>query len=251
LPLKCILLTEVLFSYPYLRAENMEKLKSTVREVTFAVLPVTVFVVILQVLLRLPVALLLQFMIGVLMVSAGLILFLLGVHLGLLQIGEAAGAALPKIGRAWIVVLFGFLLGFVVTVAEPDVRVLATQVDVVSGGAISKSLLIGTVALGVAIFVGLAMLRVLLGVPLKYLLLVSYGLVFLLAAFTPAEFAAVSLDSGGVTTGPLTVPFIVALGVGVASVLGGRSPSADGFGFVAMGSIGPILAVLLLGVIYG
>lgn len=231
----------------------MKNIKSTIFEVTFAVLPVTIFVIILQTLLRLPIEVMVQFLISVIMVTIGLILFLLGVHLGLLQVGKAVGAALPKIGKAWIVVLFGFLFGFVVTVAEPDVRVLATQVDVVSGGggAISKNLLIGTVAMGVAIFVGLAMLRVILGIPLKYLLLVSYGLVFILAVFTPAEFVAVSLDAGGVTTGPMTVPFIIALGVGVASVLGGRSISTDGFGFVALGSIGPILAVLLLGVIYG
>jgi len=229
----------------------MEKIIGTIKEVVFAVLPVTVFVVILQVLLSLPVSLLLRFLAGAIMVTCGLILFLLGAHLGLLQIGEAAGAALPKIGKVWAVVLFAFLLGFVATVAEPDVRVLATQVDLVSEGAISKDLLIVAVALGVAIFVALAMLRVILGIHLKYLLQAGYGLVFILLAFAPVEYAAVSLDAGGVTTGPLTVPFIIALGVGVASVLGGRSSSADGFGFVALGSIGPILAVLLLGVFYG
>jgi hypothetical protein len=229
----------------------MDTIKSTVIEVALAVLPVTMFVVILQLILKMPVAVMMQFLIGAVLVTAGLILFLLGVHFGLLQVGEATGAALPKIGKVWIVVLFGFLFGFVVTVAEPDVRVLATQVDAVSGGAISKNLLIASVGLGVAVFVGLALLRVVLGVPLKYLLYASYGLVFLLASLTPAEYAAVSLDAGGVTTGPMTVPFIIALGVGVASVLGGRSTSADGFGYVALGSVGPIIAVLLLGVIYG
>lgn len=229
----------------------MDTIKSTVIEVVLAVLPVTMFVVILQLILKMPVAVMMQFLIGAVLVTAGLILFLLGVHFGLLQVGEATGAALPKIGKVWIVVLFGFLFGFVVTVAEPDVRVLATQVDAVSGGAISKNLLIASVGLGVAVFVGLALLRVVLGVPLKYLLYASYGLVFLLASLTPAEYAAVSLDAGGVTTGPMTVPFIIALGVGVASVLGGRSTSADGFGYVALGSVGPIIAVLLLGVIYG
>lgn len=229
----------------------MEKIKSTVLEVVFAVLPVTIFVIILQVLLRLPLQVMVQFLIGAAMVTIGLALFLLGVQLGLLQVGEAAGAALPKIGKVWVVVFFGFLLGFAVTVAEPDALVLATQVDLVSEGAIPRSILMITVALGVAIFVGLAMLRVLLGIPLKYILMASYGLVFLLVAFTPAEFASLSIDSGAVTTGPLLVAFIMALGVGVASVLGGRSASADGFGFVALSAIGPTLALLLLGVIYG
>jgi hypothetical protein len=136
-------------------------------------------------------------------------------------------------------------------VAEPDVRVLAMQVDRVSNGEISKNFLIYTVAAGVAFFVGLAMLRIILSIPISYLLVASYGLVFLLAAFTPAHFLPVSFDAGGVTTGPMTVPFILALGVGVASVLGGKTASADGFGLVALASIGPILAVMLLGLFYG
>jgi len=161
------------------------------------------------------------------------------------------GSALPKMGKAWIVVLFGFILGFVATVAEPDVRVLATQVDSVSNGAVSSNILIYTVALGVAIFVGLAMLRIILNIPINYLLIGGYAVVFLLAAFTPANFVPISFDSGGVTTGPMTVPFILALGVGVASVLKGKSASTDGFGLVALASIGPILSVLILGVMYG
>lgn len=228
----------------------MNSIKNTVFEVASAILPVTIFIIILLKILQLPNDVMVQFLIGVAMVGFGLILFLVGAQVGLLEIGESAGAALPKLGKAWVVIVFGFLLGFVVTVAEPDVRVLAIQADAFSGGAISKNLLVGTVALGVAIFVGLGMLRVVLGIPLLYLLLASYGLVAVLAAFTPAEFLAISLDAGGVTTGPMTVPFIMALGVGVASVLGGRSASNDGFGFIALGSIGPILAMLLLGVIY-
>lgn len=229
----------------------MKSLKSTAIEVINAILPVTIFVTGLQLLLQFPFEVTVQFLIGAAMVTGGLTLFLTGVHPGLLQVGEAVGAALPKTGKAWIVILFGFLLGFVVTVAEPHVRVLATQADIVSGGVIAKNVLIGAVALGVAIFIGLGTLRVILGIPLKFLLLAGYGIALILALFAPAEFAAVSLDAGGVTTGPLTVPFIIALGVGFASVLGGRSASADGFGFVGLGFIGPILALLLLGVIYG
>ncbi|PAM96551.1 hypothetical protein B4N84_01705, partial [Flavobacterium sp. IR1] len=116
---------------------------------------------------------------------------------------------------------------------------------------VSSNILIYTVALGVAIFVGLAMLRIVLNIPITYLLIGGYGLAFSLAAFTPAHFVPISFDAGGVTTGPMTVPFILALGVGVASVLRGKSASSDGFGLVALASIGPILAVLVLGVIYG
>lgn len=230
----------------------MQNIKDTVKEVVYAIIPLSVVVIILQfTIIGMPMNMFVQFMIGVVMVSIGLILFLLGVHIGLLPLGEMIGSALPKMGKAWLVVFFGFLLGFVATVAEPDVRVLALQVELVSDGIVSRNILIYTVALGVAIFVGLAMLRILLNIPITYLLVGGYGLVFGLAAFTPAHFIPISFDAGGVTTGPMTVPFILALGVGVASVLRGKTASSDGFGLVALASIGPILAVLVLGVIYG
>ena len=230
----------------------MQTIKDTVREIIFAVLPVAIVVIILQfTLISLPFETFMQFLIGVVMVSVGLILFLLGVHLGLLPIGEMIGSALPNTGKAWLVVLFGFLMGLVVTLAEPDVRVLAMQIDFVSQGEISRNLLILVVALGVAVFVGIAMLRIILNIPITYILIVGYGLIFLLSLFTPAHFVPISFDAGGVTTGPMTVPFILALGVGVARVLGGKSTSTDGFGLVALASIGPVLAVMILGVIFG
>lgn len=230
----------------------MQDIKETAQEVFWAVLPITAVVFILQfTLIWLPLPIFLQFLAGLAMVSVGLILFLWGVQVAMLPIGELIGAALPRMGKAWLVVFFGVLLGFAATMAEPDVRVLAMQVDQVSAGDISKNLLIYTVAIGVAFFVGLAMLRIILNIPITWLLVVGYALVFLLASFTPAHFVPVSFDAGGVTTGPMTVPFILALGVGVASVLGGKNASTDGFGLVALASIGPILAVLLLGIFYG
>ena len=229
----------------------MKVIKETSLEVIYAVIPITVLVIILQfAVMRLPFYTFLQFIIGVFMVSVGLILFLLGVHIGLLPVGELIGSVLPKTGKVWLVVFFGLLLGFVITVAEPDVRVLAIQVDMVSQGIIAKNVLIVAVALGVAISVGFAMLRIILNISINYLLIVGYTLVFILASFTPAQFVPISFDAGGVTTGPMTVPFILALGVGVSSVLAGKSASTDGFGLVALASIGPIIAVLLLGVIY-
>lgn len=230
----------------------MQDVKEVIREVFFAVLPIAVVVFVLQfTLIWLPPAMFFQFLVGLVMVMLGMILFLWGVQMAMLPIGELIGAALPQMGRPWLVVFFGIILGFAATVAEPDVRVLAMQVDQVSGGAISKELLIYTVGTGVAFFVGLAMLRIILSISIIWLLVAGYGLVFLLAAFTPGHFVPVSFDAGGVTTGPMTVPFILALGVGVASVLGGKTASTDGFGLVALASIGPILAVMLLGVFYG
>ncbi len=181
----------------------MQTLKETTKEVLLAVLPVTLVVIILQlIILQLPWSVFGQFIVGVTMVTAGLILFLLGVQLGLLPVGELIGAVLPQQGKIWMVIFFGFLFGFVVTVAEPDVRVLAIQVDLVSGGDISSNLLIYTVALGVAIFVGLAMMRIIYNIPLIYLLATGYGLVFLVAAFTPPQFVPISLMPEGLPRAP-------------------------------------------------
>jgi hypothetical protein len=227
------------------------KLKDNFIEVVMAVMPITLVVTILQVLLiSLPMLVLIRFLVGSTMVMAGLTLFLQGVKIGLLPMGETIGAELPQKASLPIILLASFILGFVVTVAEPDVRVLAYQVDLVSEGEISKNILIVAVALGVAVFVCMALLRIILGFPIGYLLAIGYAVVLLFSLFTPTRFVPIAFDAGGVTTGPVTVPFILALGIGTASVLGGRSSIGDGFGLVGLASIGPILAVMILGVIY-
>jgi hypothetical protein len=229
----------------------MQNLKETTQEVVMAVLPIAGVVFLMQVtIIWLPWTSFFQFVIGLLMVSTGLVLFLLGVHVGLLPIGEMIGAALPRTGKLWLIVLFSFILGFAATVAEPDVRVLATQVDTVSEGEISRNLLIYSVALGLAFFVALAMIKIVFNIPIVYILTAGYILAFGMAWFAPADFIPISFDAGGVTTGPMAVPFILALGVGVASVMSGKSASSDGFGLVALASIGPILAVLILGMFF-
>jgi len=231
----------------------MLTVKETIWEVIYAILPLTVLVLILQfTLIWLPIASLLQFLIGVIFVSLGLILFLIGVHIGLLPVGELIGSYLPQTGKVWMIILFSFILGFSVTVAEPDVHVLAGYVDQVSGGTIAKWDLILPVALGLGIFVALSMARIILKISIKWILFGGYLAVFILALSSqvPPEFIPISFDAGGVTTGPMAVPFILAFGVGVASVLR-NDKSADGFGLVALASIGPILAVLILGILFG
>ncbi|TMN22154.1 DUF1538 domain-containing protein [Lentibacillus cibarius] len=230
----------------------MDNIKETVLEVIYSIAPIALVITLLQfTIIWLPMEAFIQFLIGVLFVGVGLILFLLGVNVGLLPVGEMIGSALTKTKKLWVIIMFGFLLGVVVTIAEPDVRVLSSQIENVSSGAIPQSMLILAVALGVGIFVGLAMLRIIFNISIVYLLAGGYALIFLIAAFTPSYFVPISFDSGGVTTGPLTVPFVLALGVGVATVIRGKTASSDGFGLVGLASIGPILSVLILGVIYG
>lgn len=226
--------------------------KDNLKEVILAVLPITVVVILLQIfLVSMPWFFFARFLIGAAMVLVGLLLFLQGVKIGLLPMGEAVGSELPKHGSMFFLLFFAFILGFVVTVAEPDVRVLAHQVDFASGGMVSSNVLILAVALGVAVFVALGMLRIVLRVPIAWLLAGGYLLILALSFFTPASFVPIAFDSGGVTTGPVTVPFILALGLGAVAVMGGRSSFSDGFGLVGLASIGPVISVMLLGMIYG
>ncbi len=230
----------------------MDDVKEVAREVTQAVLPIAMLVVVLIIIFIpqwLPV--LGQFVFGLIMVMLGFGMFLLGVKVGLLPLGEAIGSELPQWGSLVPILLFIFLLGFAVTVAEPDVRVLAAKVDTVSGGGVPRYMLISLVALGVGIFMAIAFARMVVGIPLSYILLAGYVSIFALSSFVPPHFIPISFDAGGVTTGPVTVPFILALGSGLAAVLGGKSSLADSFGYVALASVGPVLAVMLLGVIYG
>jgi len=230
----------------------IRELKDIFKEVTQAILPISIVVTILQVsIIWMPMSTFLQFIAGVVMVMAGLFLFLLGVRIGLLPMGRAIGSELPNYGSIGIIMIMAFVLGFAVTVAEPDVRILAHQVDFVSNGLIGKNPLIMVVALGVGIFVSLAILRIIIGVPIAYLLAASYAVVLALSFFTSPDYLPVAFDAGGVTTGPLTVPFILAFGIGTASVIRGKSSMSDGFGLVGLASIGPIIGVMLLGVIFG
>ena len=228
----------------------MKVFKDIFFEVFHAVIPLASVVFVLQlVVVGSPRVQILQFLVGLLFVILGLFLFMVGLRVGILPIGEAIGSVIPQAGKLSLIIFYIFLLGFLVTAAEPDVRVLASQVDTVSGGEIPHLLLTYTVALGVGLFLVVSLLKVVFNLSLKYLLIIAYIGVFILAMSTPETFVPISFDAGGVTTGPLTAPFVIALGVGTTAVL--ESKERDRFGFVALASIGPILGVLILGVLYG
>ena len=175
----------------------------------------------------------------------GMTLFTLGSEIAMTPMGEMVGARLSERRSLSFLVVAGFLMGAVITIAEPDLTVLAAQVP-----AFPNSVLIFSVAAGVGLFLVLGLLRIVLRRRLNQMLLVLYAIVFLLAIFADNDFLPVAFDSGGVTTGPITVPFILALGVGVAAVRGGQSAEEDSFGLVALCSIGPILAVLVLAMFF-
>jgi len=226
--------------------------KEILLEVLQATVPIVVVVSLtLLLFLQAPISLFWQFIAGALMVTTGLFLFLVGVRVALLPIGEMIGSELVTRGSLSILLIAAFIFGFVITVAEPDVRVLAHQVDIASRGAIEAGVLITAVSIGVGFFVAVAILRILLGIPIRYLLTAGYIIIVVLSFWVPPDFVAISFDAGGVTTGPMAVPFILALGVGATSVMGGKSGVSDTFGLIGLASIGPVIGVLILGVIYG
>ncbi len=231
--------------------QQVKEVKDTIREVLSAIVPITTVVIVLHLtLIKLPPNVFGQLLIGAIFVFLGMFFFLYGVNIGLLPMGRLLGSELPAKGSIVFFVIASFLLGMAITVADPDVMVLANQVASVSDGEISRLLLILVVAIGMGFFITVAMVRIVLGVPIKYLLAGGYGLLLVLSLFAPANFVPISFDSGAVATGPLIVPFVLSLGLGTASVLQGRSPLQDGFGLMGLASLGPILAVMLLGVIY-
>ncbi|KAF5029421.1 hypothetical protein DSECCO2_648770 [anaerobic digester metagenome] len=175
----------------------------------------------------------------------GMGLFTLGADIAMVPMGEAVGSAISKSKKIWLIIVAAFLMGLAITVAEPDLTVLAQQVPMVP-----NRILIYTIGFGVGFFLVVALLRIVLGLSLRLLLAISYLILGVLAFFIPSDVLSVAFDSGGVTTGPVTVPFMIALGIGVASVRTGPNAENDSFGIVALCSVGPIIAVLFLGLFF-
>ena len=223
-----------------------KKLKEKLKEALQAVLPIIGLVLLLSFTIA-PISpsILLCFLIGGILLIAGIVFFTLGAELAMSPMGERVGTAMTQSKKLWVVVALSFLLGFIITISEPDLQVLAQQVP-----AVPNLTLILAVACGVGVFLVVALLRMLFSIALPPFLVCFYAVIFILAFFVPKEFLSVAFDSGGVTTGPMTVPFIMALGVGISATRSDRHAADDSFGLVALCSIGPILAVMMLGLIY-
>ena len=218
-------------------------IKPKLQESVAAVLPITLIVLVLSIILvPLETGTIMMFMVGAILLVFGMGMFQLGAETAMEPMGEGIGIEMSKAGRTVMAVFVTLALGIIITVAEPDLQVLANQVP-----AVPNMTLIITVGVGVGIFLAMAVLRIVFKVDLSILLMVLYAGLVVLSFFVPRDFIAVAFDSGGVTTGPITVPFIMALGVGLSSVRGDKDAANDSFGLVALSSIGPILAVAVLG----
>lgn len=219
------------------------KLKEKTLESLSAVLPITGIVLVISIfIVPMDLASVFMFLVGAMLLIVGMGLFQLGAEMAMSRIGEGIGIQVSKTRSAVLTVLICFIMGMIITISEPDLQVLAEQVP-----SVPNMTMILTVAIGVGLFLALAVIRIRYRINLSVLLIVLYAAVILLSAFVPADFLAVAYDSGGVTTGPMTVPFIMALGVGFASVRSDKNSASDSFGLVALSSVGPILAVMILG----
>ena len=220
-----------------------DTLIDSLKESTQSVLPICAIVLAFSFVL--PLTTVALFLTGAVLLVIGLSIFTLGSDMAMIPMGEAIGSELTRSKKIGWIAGGGLLIGVVVTIAEPDLQVLTKQVP-----AVPDQVLVGAVALGAGFFLLLALLRIVFQINLAHMFIASYALVFLVAGIFSPDFLAVAFDSGGVTTGPITVPFILALGMGVSTVLSGKNSEEDSFGLCALCSIGPILAVLIMGIFY-
>lgn len=221
------------------------------KEVLFSVLPISVIVIILNFTLTpLETPVLYRFFIGACFIVIGLTVFLLGVDLGITPIGNNMGATIAKTNKIWIVGLLGLFLGFFISVAEPDLHILAGQVSAVTSGLISKLSIVAVVSLGIAVMVALGLIRIVKNFPLNKMLTIIYGVILILAIFTSPEFLAISFDASGATTGALAVPFMLALAMGISKLKkDSKASEEDSFGLVGIASSGAIIAVMIMNIV--
>jgi hypothetical protein len=223
-------------------------LKEKITEAFSSVLPITVIVLLISIVVAMPSGTILMFLAGAALLVVGMGFFMMGTDMAMMPMGEGIGVELTKSSKLPLLIPVVFVIGFIISIAEPDLQILGRQTPGIPGW-----ILISTVSVGVGFFLVIALLRILFKIPLSILLLISYAVVFAIAMLAPdtiKPFIPVGFDSGGVTTGPITVPFILALGVGAAALRGDKHSQDDSFGLVALCSVGPIIAVLLLGVFY-
>jgi hypothetical protein len=220
------------------------------KDVTRTLLPVVILVLLLCLtIVDVEAGVFIRFLVGSAMLLVGLSIFLWGVELAMNPIGEHMSREIATSRTPLKIALLGFLLGFLITVAEPDLLVLGYQIEAASGGALSASVIVYMVSIGVGVLVSLGIFRLLGDMPFNRFMLITYVIIFILSAFVSEEFMAISFDASGATTGALTTPFVLAISLGLANIKGGRHTEENAFGLVGIMSAGPILAVMLLSVL--
>ena len=218
-----------------------------IKEMFVAVLPVTVIILVLNfTTVPLGKETIIKFIIGTLFVIFGLSLFLFGVEMGIEPIGSYIGESIVRNGKTMIFIISGFILGFLITIAEPDVAIYANQVGKITSGIIKKGELIISISLGIGIMLAIGLVRIFYDISLKFLFLIFYIIVLIVGVSVPKEMLGIPFDAAGATTGSMTVPFMLSLGIGISSMKINEKSENDSFGLTACASIGPILSVLIM-----
>jgi len=231
---------------------NFGDFRKELYETLVSLAPAMLFMMLAQVIfLRMPWSEFVAVVVGLVCTVVGFVLFIQGAKLGLLPLGQGIGTAFIERRALAPLLVFGLALGIVLTVAEPDVRLLTFQIEDVFGDSVDRTALIAAASIGLGLFAVMALLRIALRWPIHYVLIPGYGLAIVLALIADEVTVTQAFDIGAVTTGPMTVPFLIALGVGIASVLGNQSRMRASFGLMAIGSVGPVLIVLLWGLLRG
>ncbi|WP_029410569.1 DUF1538 domain-containing protein [Treponema pedis] len=229
----------------------MNILTDKFKEVLMSVLPIVILTTVLNfTFIHIDYHIFIRFLLGSVCMIIGLAFFLFGIDISVAKIGVHMGGEITKRNKLFILIAGGFILGFLISIAEPDLQIFADQVKDATRGEIPSIFLVLVVSVGVALFVMLGLLRIVFNVSQKISFLISYGIIFILALFSSAEFISISFDSSGTTTGAITVPFILALSLGVSGMKKNSTESEENsFGLVGMASAGAILAVLTLSVL--
>ena len=244
------------FAIPFVRDSQevgqqfLQGLPAYMKEVALGLLPILVFFAVFQLVsIRLKRRSVIKILVGAGYTYIGLVLFLTGANVGFMPAGSFLGRTLAGLPEYWLLVPIGMVVGWFIVAAEPAVHVLNRQVEDVTSGAIPQRAIGLAMSVGVSVSIGLAMLRVCLGIPIYFLVVPGYGLALLLTRFVPNMFTAIAFDSGGVASGPMTATFLLPLTMGACGALG-RDILTDAFGVVAMVAMTPLITIQLLGLVY-
>ncbi len=229
----------------------MEKFISAFQDSVYAIIPLLIIVIILQFfVLKLSKRHFLKILYALFLTFIGLILFLFGVDISFVKVGKEIGMALGMIDKKWVVVMIGFVLGIVITLAEPAVKILNEEIEEVTFGYINKKLILFFISVGVAFSIALSIIRIYTGIPLLYFIIPGYLVVFILSKFTNPLFLAMAIDAGGVVTGPMIASVLLSIMVSMSGVIETSNPLLDGFGLIALVALMPMISIMILGLIY-
>lgn len=229
----------------------MEKFWGAIQDSLFALIPLLIIVLFFQIIsLKIPKKDFMRILYSLLLTFIGLTLFLYGTEIAFVTAGHEVGLAFGSFEYKWLVVIIGFIIGIVITLAEPAVKILNEQIEEVTLGYINKKLVMAFLAIGVAFSVAFSIIRIYTGISLLYFIIPGYLLVYILSKFTSQLFLAMAIDAGGVVTGPMIVSVLLSVTVAMSETIELSNPLIDGFGLVALVALIPILSIMILGVIY-